>query len=824
MASIGLPPQVASGEDEIDLADIFRSLGRQWRKVAVVTVLITAIAIALVLSSAPLFTITGAVYLGDTTGGPEAAGALSSGLNFLTDFASVDDVDTQVALITSTSQLEKAILETGLNARIVPEGRPRLRYWRWRYIYGQSIDAYAPQPGDLQVLDAVVADPGVAGARFEVVFGNNGSFTVQTFGGWFTSSYIVFKGNLNRPAAGGGVAFLIRPAVNGTVPQPGSRYDLSIQQAKSLANVFQSPKPLTVVAGGTAATETNMAMLTLVWPDPYQGQQFLSQLMNDYIATQLEWKTQSASATEAFVSNELNKISTSLAGANRSLATYQSKTGILDVSANAQVVIQQLAQYENQQATIQLQQEALQQLSVSMKSQNGGINPYLVGEAGDTALASLSNQLATNEATLQADRIQFTGNAPEIQGLEAQIGKIQDAISSIVTNDEAAAQRSLVNITAQIAAYREKVKDMPSEGLQVLTLTQASTVYGQLYVLLMQKEEEAEVSKAATIVDTRVVSPAQLPLGATKPKAALTILAGLVVGLFAGIGLVLAQRALSGSFQSDDDIRRAVQLPVYGLVPRLSRNEVARGVLSDRPQSPFSEAFRLLRSNLYQSASGRQSKIILITSASSADGKTTISTNLAKFLADDGKRVVLVDGDLHRGRVHEVLKINQTPGLTEWIVTTEPSRVQLVEAQRFVVLPTGTFPPNPSELLNEPVLPDIFNTLRSEFDFVIVDCPPLPAVSDTMPLGQNADLILSVVHINHTSRRAFMLHNETISTLDRRHGMIINGVVGSVYGYGYGNGYGYGYGYGYGDAAGPEPKTAISRTLRSVTRLIKRLT
>jgi capsular exopolysaccharide synthesis family protein len=360
---------------------------------------------------------------------------------------------------------------------------------------------------------------------------------------------------------------------------------------------------------------------------------------------------------------------------------------------------------------------------------------------------------------------------------------------------------------------------MPSEGLQVLTLTQASTVYGELYVLLMQKEEEAEVSKAATIVETRIVSPAVVPLDATKPKASLTILSGLLLGVSAGIGLVLAQRAISGSFQSDDDIRRSVHLPVYGLVPRLSRSETARGLLSERPQSPFSEAFRLLRSNLYQSASGRQSKVILISSAAPADGKTTISTNLAKFLADDAKRVVLIDADLHRGRVHEILKLNQTPGLTEWIVTTERPPLQPIEGQRFVVLPTGTFPPNPSELLNEPLLVDIFNALRAEFDYVIVDCPPLPAVSDTMPLGQNADLILSVVNINHTSRRAFMLHNETVATLDRRHGIIINGVIGSVYGYGYGDGYGYGYGYG----EQPEPRTAAGRVWQTMTKTLKRL-
>jgi capsular exopolysaccharide synthesis family protein len=633
----------------------------------------------------------------------------------------------------------------------------------------------------------------------------------------FSRPYTVLKGSLGQPAAGAGVAFVLKSEVDGAIPPAGSTYLLSISPAKSLAGYLPFG-PLVVAAGGTASSETNIATIQFKWNDPYKGQQFVNQLMTDYIATQLAWKTESASATEGFVSNQLEKISASLAAANKDLAAYQAKTGIIDVAGNAGEVISQLSGYEIQQTTIQLQQEALQQLNDSIAHGNGELNPYLISQAGDATIATLGTTLVTDEAALLADRVQFTSNAPEIQAQQAAIDKIEESIRTIIANDEAFAARSLANIQSMVAEYQAKIRSMPAESLQVLTLTQSSQVFGQLYVLLMEKEEEAEVSKAATIVETRVISPSELPLGATKPKAAFTVLAGLFLGVFAGIGLVLAQRAISGSFQSDDDIRRAVSVPVYGMVPRLSRTQVSRGILSDRPQSAFSEAFRLLRSNLYQSASGRQSKVILITSASSGDGKTTVSTNLAKILADDGKRVVLVDGDLHRGRVHEVLKLSQAPGLTEWLVTTDRSRLQPVEGQRFVVLPSGTFPPNPSELLNEPMLVEIFNTLRTEFDYIIVDCPPLPAVSDTMPLGQNADLILSIVHIHHTARRAFALHNETISTLDRRHGIIINGVVGSVYGYGYG----YEYGYGYGET--PQPTTAVGRFWQAINKIVKRLT
>jgi hypothetical protein len=149
--------------------------------------------------------------------------------------------------------------------------------------------------------------------------------------------------------------------------------------------------------------------------------------------------------------------------------------------------------------------------------------------------------------------------------------------------------------------------------------------------------------------------------------------------------------------------------------------------------------------------------------------------------------------------VHEPLKLRQEPGLAEWLVTTQRPTFQAADAQRFLTLTTGTFPPNPSELINEPLLAQIFAALREEFDYVIVDCPRLTTVVDTMTLAHYADFVLSVVNVALTSRRVFAAHMETLGTLDRRQRMFINGVLGRASGYEYNYGYGYSYGYGYGD-------------------------
>jgi tyrosine-protein kinase Etk/Wzc len=784
--SLQTSPPFHENEVDIDLGEIGRTVSRQWRKVAIITALATVFAIFYVLFARPQFTVDGSLYLGDAQSGGNAAQALSSGPNFLSDFQSVSDVETQIELIQSKALLEQAILETGLNSPITREGASQLNFWKWRLFHGKAITAFGPNPGDIEALFATFAAPVSQTATFTVVVGDGGGYRVIEPQGWGFAQKTVLSGVLGQPASGGGLSLLMKPAIDGALPAAGSRFVLKVSPVETVFTNLSSSGALSVSAGGTVTEPTKVANIEFQWDNPYTARRFVDQLMRDFIATQLAWKTESASTMQNFVANQLNNVHASLTNADQNLAKYQSQTGILDVPENARSLIDRLSNYEVQRTSALLQQAALRQLSTEIAHPSKSLNPYLVSQTNDPVLGLLAGQLASAETQLQALSTQFTDNTTEVQIQAASVAKIEDSIRTLVNNNLAMANGNLANIDRLIAQFEAQIKTMPSESLRVISLTRASDVFGQLYVLLMEKGEEAEVAKAATIVNTRIVTPAEIPLTATKPKATTTVLFGMLLGLFAGVAAVLGQRALSGRFQSDDEIRRLVPLPVYGLLPLQSRNEITTGIFAIHQQSPFAEAFRLLRSNLYQSTISQSSRVVAITSATIADGKTTVASNLAKILAADGKDVILVDGDLGRGSLHEVLKINQAPGLTEWLITGVQPKFQKVVGHNFVVLSAGVAPPNPSELLNVPRLSEIIEVLRASFDFVIVDCPPLPAVSDSMTLGRLADIILSVVRVENTPRRGFAMHNETLGALDRRHGMIINGVSGSSYGYGYG--------------------------------------
>ncbi len=775
-------PSLFDNQDAIGLAEFVETLRRRWRLVVGISAVCTIAAVGYVLLSHPLFTLNGTVYFGDTRTPASTGGAAA---DFLTEFQNVSDVATQSQLLQSKAQVEQAVLETGLNATVAPLNSVDMPYWRWRMQYGEAVQAFAPRPGDLAVQYATFSDPGSRGQDYVLQIGHDGRYRLMTGRDWSSNGTIVLSGSLGRPASGNGLSLLVKAQPDGVAPAAGRLFSLQISPAKAVADKLLSG-PLAVTAGGSVTAPTELANVKLTWGDPYKGQLFLNQLMQDYIATQLSWKTQSASNSEEFIASQLLKIREAMTTADNALANYQAKTGIVDVPVNAQAVINQLSQYQVQRTTIFLQQQALRELDGATAHPARGMNPYLVSEASDPVLSGLATSLATAQAQLAAQRVQFTQLAPEAQVQEATVAKLESAIRSLVINDESLATSNLANIDKLIATYEAQLRVMPAQSLQVIALTRSSNVLGQIYVLLMQKEQEAEVSKAATIMNTRVVTPAEIPLYATRPRSTITVVAGLVGGLLAGVVSVLTMRAVSGRYQSDTEIRRAVPLRIYGMVPKWQFSGGGQTVVPRDRQSAFTEAFRLIRSNLYFPEMLHAPRVVMLTSPGLGDGKTTIACNLASMLAADGKKVVLVDADLHQGQVHKALQVDQGPGLAEWLEQDARVPIQRCAGFGFAVLTAGAYPPNPSELINHARMGDIIARLKGEFEYVIVDCPPLPLVSDTLSLAKYAELTLSVVYIGHTERRDFALHSEAIGAVRSARGIVINGVAvsGTYDGYG----------------------------------------
>jgi capsular exopolysaccharide family len=356
----------------------------------------------------------------------------------------------------------------------------------------------------------------------------------------------------------------------------------------------------------------------------------------------------------------------------------------------------------------------------------------------------------------------------------------------------------------------------PHSELAVISLTQSSEVLGKLYMFLLEKQEEAAISKASTLTKNRILAPALIGSLPVSPNAKREVILYGLLGILLGIAIITARYLLHPGFRSDQEIRQSYPyLPVYGLLPAskaVVRQKETHFEMPN-PRSGYGEALRVLRGNFYLAVGEKLGQIVAITSAISGDGKSMLAIQLATALAQDGKKVLLVDADLRNPHAHLVFNVPQGPGFSD--VLAERTTWQAVShhlinsGMDFIT--AGQTPPNPSEHLGSAHLEQVLLELRARYDFIFVDTPPFPLVGDILSIGRFADRLLTVAKINHTPRRAYHAHLQGLLGLNRPMGLIINNV--QVHG-GYGYGYGYGYGPGADDGKTPHP---VQRWLRSLS-------
>jgi tyrosine-protein kinase Etk/Wzc len=781
-------------DDTADVSQFVHTLRRRARAVLILTALTGTAALLHALFATPQFTAQGALYLGETEQAGANAGGSDGTVNLFA-YSTQSDVETQIELLTTGTLIERSILETGLNTTLRPVGKPPLTYWRWQFFDGGNTSSFLPGPQSLQVVNATLT------GHYRLETGPDNSYRLYAAGGFFRPAKPVLTGTIGqmeRTPAGTLLVRFAQPDEDSAAPsnletptgapvevKPNLSYNLDIVAPDKLAKNLTGGA-LSVNAGGPPTQPTKLATLQFRWSDPYQAKLFVNQMMNDYIATQLQWKTEAASVTESFVTNQLSNVSQQLAQADRTLADYQAQTGIIDPQQSAQAAVTQMSELQRQRGTVILQLQALQNMRSMISAGGNSVNQYLISEADDPLLTALTTSLAQTQVKLSELDAEYTQGAPDVAIQQAQVTALRASIKSLIRNDVEAAHQNLTDIDRLIASYSDPLKDQPAEALKVDTLKRTADQLGQLDDLLTQKAEQAQISEAATIIDTRIVTPSQLPLDSTSPRLVLTVIVGALAGFIAGVALVFTQHGFSGRYESEEQIRRAVAIPVYGAVPR--QDTALTGSASHNALSlpgsfnAFSEAFQLIKRNIYRHTDTSRATTILVISANPQDGKTTIAANLAESLAEDGKRVLLLNCDIYVSRLQCLTNLVDVAGLTDWIRTGERPALQRWPGAKFHVLPAGRAWSAYKERLSEPALTTIIKTLATEFDYLILDSPPLPIVSDGLLLGSFADLILSVINVSHTIRRAFELHKELIDTLDKPHGLIINGADVASYG------------------------------------------
>ncbi len=442
---------------------------------------------------------------------------------------------------------------------------------------------------------------------------------------------------------------------------------------------------------------------------------------------------------------------------------------------------------------------------------------------------ALSSRLGKNHPDLKDVRLQLEALQSHMNDQTAEIAKLnvggkesgnrESPIQSIVNFFKLELMRYesiLKTLDNEIAKEKDMVKD--SGRLAVINKDFDNRKDAMLKVLttLTEQMSGTKVNQNEAVYEAQMLSPPTLAQK-VEPRLFVIMVLSTIFGLLGGFGLAYLADMTDKSFRSPEEIRRRLNIPVVGHIPILiSEEEAAKleGAINGpdptlvtyyRPKSRKSEVFRGIRTALYFSTRGEGHKVIQITSPNMGDGKTTLSSNLSVSIAQSGKQTILIDADFRRPRLHKVFAVPSEKGFASVIMGQCELRdaIQPTVIPGLSLLPCGPIPPNPAELLTSPRFKELLDELREQFDYVIVDTPPLLVVTDPCVVAPRVDGVLMAMRVTKNGRPIAERARDILMSLGAKPlGIIVNGV--SMQGpnnYGYGGGYGYGYGYGQYDYA-----------------------
>lgn len=499
---------------------------------------------------------------------------------------------------------------------------------------------------------------------------------------------------------------------------------------------------------------SSVILLTLDDALPERSEAVLKQLIDEYNRAAIADKNTIASNTLTFIEDRLRLIAGELASVEKDVERYKSSQGITDLSAQAQTFLTTLQQNDTQLNQVTMQLGALADVERYLSQQGAGqsVAPATLG-LGDPVLLGLVNRLA--DLTLRREQLirNTSEQNPLIQTIDGQISETRTNIDANVQM----LKKQLLTAKGQLAATNGRVEgqiqSIPGKERQLFNISRQQAVKNSLYTYLLQKREETAVSFAATISDSRTVNaPRPLPTPVRPVRPLAFLLFGLA-GLLFPIGIMIGRDALNNRVLRRADVEGQTTIPILGELKRGQRSGNTGSFALGNPHQPvLSEQIRTLRVNLsFTCPNAIQERVVLITSSISGEGKSFVALNLGASLAEAGYRTVLVSMDLRKPtRTNE-------PGLSTYLngQADLATVLQSVDGQsNLFVISSGPTVANPSVLLGKPTLPTLIETLKTRFDYILIDSPPASLFADAQRIAPLADATIYVLRHDLTPRPA----------------------------------------------------------------------
>lgn len=710
-----------SAADELRLTDYLQAIVGNWRMITTITLVVTILGVAYAFLAKPVYKADAVIQVEDVQSGDNGGGGGGGNQQQIEPlshmFTRKATTAAEIELLKSRLVTEAAVRDLHLDIAAQPRTLPvigsllaGLTTGKWGFKVAPFMDLGGFAWGNEKIVVARFDTPkALYGKSLTLTAGPGGTFTLNDPDG-----IAIASGHVGEEVSGISAAGPVVVHVDQLTGRPGTQFEVT--RSSMLDTVSQLQKALLVTE---TALQSGVISLTLQGRNPQLTADIVNGIARQFIKQDADRRSAEAEHTLAFLEEQLPQLRHELDAAEQRYNTFRNNHGTVDLSEESRLLLQQMVENKTKLADLQRQRADLAQ--------------------------------------------RFTESHPAMVALDAQIAQMQ----------------------SQQGQMSKSVAVLPDTEQTALRLLRDVRVDTELYTNLLNSAQQLRVVKAGQIGNVRVVDFAETPDVPVWPRRFLVVLIGFGGGLVIGVVAAFVKKALYGGVERADEIERVIGVPVFAVVPRsglqlrlqqkvMMRRQGLHVLAAQSPQDIAVEGVRSLRTTLQLSVDRAANNIVMLTGSRPDAGKSFLSVNLAALVASAGKRVLIIDGDMRRGEVHSHFGLRHQPGLSDVLRGADmASVVQHEVLPGLDVLTKGMLPTHPSELLMSERFRDLLEGFSRRYDLVIIDTPPVLAVTDSTVIGKYAGTTLLVVRYG---RHPIAEISETAKRLENG-GVILKGVL-----------------------------------------------
>lgn len=539
--------------------------------------------------------------------------------------------------------------------------------------------------------------------------------------------------------------------------------------------------------------ESNIINLAFTSTNPERDKALLFQIIEQYNLNAITDKNMIATNTAAFIDERLAIITAELTEAEEAVANYKEQNNIADLNTQASLFLQANSAEQRAMAEVETQLRLVEYIDEFLRddSKRDNLIPANIGVT-DASLSGSLNEY--NSLLLQRMRILRTATEdnPVIEQMNAQLASMRQNIIATIGSVRESLKIRQRSLQIQESKFDRQIQNAPVQQREYVRVVRQQQIKESLYLFLYEKREENALMLAATAMPAKIIDLPEKDVKSRNPKLPKVLLFCFLIGLVVPALILYLCRLFNNKIDDAKEFEKRIHAPLLGQLVKNSRN--AHIAIHEGESTVSAELFRLIRTNLkFIIPANTKSPVILVTSCINGDGKSYVSSNTALSLAMLGKKVALVGMDIRKPMLAVYFNLNTKGHLTDYLAEPEVALDDIIvpsgEHPNLDLIPCGTIPPNPAELLQSERVEQLFEELRKRYDYILVDTAPLAMVSDTYQLDRISDMTLFVCRYKYTPSDMIDYINNVIEQ-KRMHNVacVLNGVKSANAGYGYGYG------------------------------------